>query len=89
MTTAGLVVRLLIAAAIIAGIAGYTGLARSRRLARHQQPPDGFILTPEAFTDPTTGRMQRVWYNAATGERRYETVKAGDSNSLRDAARDR
>jgi hypothetical protein len=27
--------------------------------------------TAEVFTDPTTGKRTRVWYNPATGEREY------------------
>jgi hypothetical protein len=27
--------------------------------------------TSEVFTDPSSGKPMRVWYNAATGEREY------------------
>ena len=27
--------------------------------------------TSEVFTDPTTGKSMRVWYDPATGEREY------------------
>jgi hypothetical protein len=78
MTAAGLILRLLVAAAVVAGAFAYTRIARAYRLSRHDKPPAGFELTGEVFTDPTTGRTQRVWYNADTGERRYETIQAKD-----------
>ncbi len=36
--------------------------------------PPGFEATPERFIDPATGVPVQVWFNAATGERRYVTV---------------
>lgn len=37
-------------------------------------PGDGFTPTGECFHDPVQGGMVEVWYNAATGERRYVTM---------------
>lgn len=34
-------------------------------------PATGFRRTDEVFDDPTTGQRMRVWYDPATGERRY------------------
>jgi hypothetical protein len=34
-------------------------------------PGAGFRRTDEVFDDPTTGQRTRVWYDPATGERRY------------------
>lgn len=33
--------------------------------------PEGLQRTEELFSDPTTGDLTRVWYDPATGERRY------------------
>ena len=33
--------------------------------------PAGFAATAERFVDPASGRAVQVWFNAATGERRY------------------
>lgn len=36
-------------------------------------PPAGrYQRTDEVFDDPTTGRRVRVWFDPATGDRRYE-----------------
>ena len=35
------------------------------------RPGQGFAATDECFVDPETGAPVRVWFNAATGERRY------------------
>lgn len=36
---------------------------------------EGFSPTGERFHDPTKGEFVEVWYNAATGERRYVTPR--------------
>ncbi len=41
----------------------------SRPAAGHPGP--GWERTAERFIDPETGRMLTVWFNPATGERRY------------------
>ena len=33
--------------------------------------PSGFRRTDERFLDPSTGVLMRVWFDEATGERRY------------------
>lgn len=63
-----------IAAAVILIILVYTGIARRGRLRSQGKPPAGFEPTDEVFIDPTTGLRQRVWYNAKTGDRHYETL---------------
>ena len=35
------------------------------------RPGHGFAATDERFVDPETGTPVQVWFNAATGERRY------------------
>jgi hypothetical protein len=37
-------------------------------------PNDGFTPTGERFQDPTQGNTVEVWYNKATGERRYVSL---------------
>ena len=57
----------------------YVNRARQRRGAGGtEQVPPGFEPTAEISVDPTTGIKQRVWYNARTGQRFYETL-ADDS----------
>jgi hypothetical protein len=43
--------------------------------------PSGFRRTDERFLDPSTGVLMRVWFDPATGERRYlpEPGSAGRS----------
>ena len=38
---------------------------------RSGQGPGRYQRTDEVFDDPTTGRRLRVWFDPATGERRY------------------
>lgn len=38
-------------------------------LGWHLEPR--FLRTDEVFTDPTSGRLMRVWMDPSTGERRY------------------
>lgn len=50
---------------------------RNRRLRARPGDPgslEGFEATGEVFIDPTTGVRQRVWFNPATGERRYQVI---------------
>ena len=35
------------------------------------RPGHDFAATDERFVDPETGKPVQVWFNAATGERRY------------------
>jgi hypothetical protein len=48
-------------------------------------PGDGFAPTGERFHDPTQGDMVEVWYNQATGERRY--VRSGTGLNRRGGSR--
>jgi hypothetical protein len=51
-----------------------TGLAIERRFYganTDQRPGPGWQETSEQFIDDSTGDHVRVWYNPATGERRY------------------
>lgn len=65
--------------ALLAVAITYRG--RRRRLRkRDERTLEGFVETDEAFVDPTTGIQQRVWFNQATGERRYVNIEqAGGS----------
>jgi hypothetical protein len=45
---------------------GWDRYRSSRKVASKSSQP-----TSEVFTDPSTGKPMRVWYNPATGEREY------------------
>lgn len=47
---------------------------RIRYKAIDLDAPAGFVATAERFVDPATGVSVQVWFNAATGERRYLKV---------------
>ena len=47
------------------------GFFRWDRRYRGARDGDGFEATDERFTDPSTGRLMRVYFNPATGERQY------------------
>jgi hypothetical protein len=55
-----------VALGIVAAVFGWDRYGRNRKT-------DGGSAqrTDEVFTDPTTGKRMRVWYNPATGEREY------------------
>jgi hypothetical protein len=36
-----------------------------------QSPGPGWVATAERFRDPTSGRIMRVWVDAASGARHY------------------
>ena len=58
----------IILAVITAGLA----FERQRYKANHpDRPGPGWTRTAERFTDPATGDTVRVYFNPATGERRY------------------
>jgi hypothetical protein len=48
--------------------------------ALRDQPDGGWLETEEQFIDDASGELVRVWYNAATGERRYVAVTDAKSN---------
>jgi hypothetical protein len=75
-------------AAIVSGVPVYgltivmavicTGLAIERRFygANTTTPPGaGWQETPEQFIDDSTGELVRVWFNPATGKRRYVALR--------------
>ena len=66
----------LLAVAILA-----VGVFYERTLARGGSVPEGagWQPTAERFRDPESGAMVTVWFNAATGERRY--IEDGGANS--------
>jgi hypothetical protein len=49
-------------------------LERWRYVLVSKGDPAQFEPTDEQFIDPETGRLTRVFYNAASGERRYEVI---------------
>ena len=59
-----------IVAVVVVGIVfalfGWDRYRSSRKVASKSSQPTG-----EVFTDPSTGKPMRVWYNPATGEREY------------------
>ncbi len=60
---------------IVLGFIWFVSIARKKRATQtDDQIPPGFEPTAEIAVDPTTGRKQRVWYNARTGERFYESL---------------
>ena len=42
--------------------------------AQAMPPGPGWQATGERFLDDTSGRMVEVWFNPATGERRYQDI---------------
>ena len=52
-------------------------LVERRRYGVHAAPAPGAAPTVERFVDPESGRMMRVWYDPATGERSYVEDQAG------------
>jgi hypothetical protein len=69
---------------LVALAVGATLWFRQRRKQQRQQGvPNGYVLTDEVFTDPTTGVVQRVWFNPETGERFYQAVRQDAPHSRR------
>jgi hypothetical protein len=56
---------------VVVGIAVWGFLFWDRRYRGSRGAAPSFTATPEVFRDPTTGRMMRVFFNGATGERQY------------------
>ncbi len=54
-----------------AALPGLPGWAPPQNGPRSGQGPGQYQRTDEVFDDPTTGRRLRVWFDPATGERRY------------------
>jgi len=63
---------LIVAALLVAG----TVFERRYHDAAGRPTGPGWERTAERFRDETTGRLVTVWYNRATGERRYEEGEA-------------
>jgi len=51
-------------------------LERWRYQHTHSGPEHGWVATDEQFIDPESGKLTKVFYNAESGERRYEVVDA-------------
>ena len=47
---------------------------RWRYRANAKREGEGWIATDERFIDPESGKLVQVYYQASTGERRYEPV---------------
>ena len=47
---------------------------RWRYRAHASRDGDGWVATEERFVDPESGKLMQVFYQASTGERRYEAV---------------
>jgi hypothetical protein len=64
------IVEWVILAVVVVGVVfalfGWDRYRGSRKAASKSAQP-----TSEVFTDPTTGKPMRVWYNPVTGEREY------------------
>lgn len=44
---------------------------------QREKPGTGWVKTAERFVDPDTGQLVDVFYNPATGERKYVTEPPG------------
>ena len=55
-----------VAAGVVIALFGWDRYRGSRKTASKAAQPTG-----EVFTDPSTGKPTRVWYNSVTGEREY------------------
>ncbi len=47
---------------------------RWRYRANATREGEGWVATDERFIDPESGKLMQVYYQASTGERRYEPV---------------
>lgn len=66
MNTAEWVIVAVVVVGAIAALLGWDRYRSPRKKAGESSQP-----TNEIFTDPSTGKPMRVWYNPATGEREY------------------
>lgn len=48
---------------------------RWRYRANAQPTGEGWVATDERFIDPESGKLVQVYYQASTGERRYEPAE--------------
>ena len=61
----------LLVVAVVIGIAVWGFIFWDRRYRGAPGAGGQFQPTQETFRDPSTGRMMRVFFNPATGERQY------------------
>ena len=47
---------------------------RWRYRANASREGEGWVATEERFVDPESGKLMQVYYQASSGERRYEAV---------------
>jgi hypothetical protein len=59
----------IVAAVAVGAVAAMLGWDRYRNSG--QAPMASSQPTSEVFTDPTSGKPMRVWYDPATGKREY------------------
>ena len=59
------VVLVVVAAGIVIALFGWDRYRKKTTNEGSSQP------TGEVFTDPSTGKRMRVWYDASTGQREY------------------
>ena len=69
----------LVALAVVIVLAVWGFLFWDRRYRGARGPADQFQPTQEIFRDPTSGRLQRVFFNPSTGERQYRESAEGNS----------
>lgn len=65
----GIVDSLIVLVVIIGAVVALFGWDRYR--SRRKLGSESSQPTDEVFTDPSTGKPMRVWYDPATGEREY------------------
>jgi hypothetical protein len=66
------IVELVIVVVVIGGIViAFFGWDRYRGGRSNPVGGSGVQPTDEVFTDPNTGQLTRVWYDAKTGQREY------------------
>ena len=51
-----------------------TVFERWRYGANARREGEGWVATDERFIDPESGKLMQVYYQASTGERRYEPI---------------
>jgi uncharacterized membrane protein YkvI len=66
MGVGGWVIVAVVVVGVVFALFGWDRYRSSRKVASKSSQP-----TSEVFTDPSTGKPMRVWYNPTTGEREY------------------
>jgi len=67
----GVVGWVVIAVVVVGVVIALFGWDRYRGSRKNADRRSAFQPTDEVFSDPTTGKPTRVWYNPTTGEREY------------------